>query len=219
MSRQTASAPALPPGSDVRRLQPGARERRIFTEQGFVALDDLWDDDFAAALAGEARARQQFAELPKGGPRTPVRGDAPPPRRTPAATGPLLAALHFAMVGTVRALCGRLVGPTFASYGYYEGDDRALLHLDTDQCDVTLLTTAFGEVGPLHLHPDLRGRTMDELAELEGDPTWDRTGGIQVAYPRTGLMALSGHAIPHHRPGRPLSEPSAVAALCYRSLF
>ncbi|GAA3070574.1 hypothetical protein GCM10020000_63880 [Streptomyces olivoverticillatus] len=142
-----------------------------------------------------------------------------PRRATPAASGPLLAQVHLALTGTARALTGRLLVPTFAAYGYYEGDDEVFLHIDTEQCDLTLLTTAFGAVGPLHLHPGLVGATMERLGQLESDPEWDRTAGTRISYPPTGVTALDGHVLPHHRPGRPAPGVQAVAALCYRALF
>ena len=60
---------------------------------------------------------------------------------------------------------------------------------------------------------------MEELGALEADPAWDHASGFPVVYPTRGLTALSGNVLPHNRPGMPVSELSAVGALCYRSLF
>ncbi|GHG67093.1 hypothetical protein [Streptomyces griseocarneus] len=209
-----AADPPLPLRATVTRAQ-----QRAFAAQGYVPLAGLWGRALAEAVAEEGRRRHAVAEVPRGGPRTPVPARRVPRRATPAASGPLLARVHLALVGAARALTGRLLVPTFAAYGYYEGDDEVFLHVDTEQCDLTLLTVAFGEVGPLHVHPGLIGSTMERLGELEGDPGWDRTGGIRVTYPDTGVTALNGHVLPHHRPGSPRPGLHAVAALCYRSLF
>ncbi|WP_414169667.1 hypothetical protein ACMATS_29950 [Streptoverticillium reticulum] len=195
-------------------------DQRALAADGFVRLPGLWDRDLTGGLAAEARACRPYARIPENGPRTPVTARRRTGRPgTPAANGPLLARLHLALTGTARALSGRLLVPTFAAYGYYEGDDAVYLHTDTAQCDLTLLTTACGEVGPLHVHPDLAGRTAAELGSLESDPSWDRAGGVAVSYPATGVAALNGHRVPHHRPGGPAPGLNAVAALCYRAFY
>ena len=215
----------LPGGAELTCRSLKVAEQRAFVTTGYVHLEDLWTVEFARALADEACNRWRFAELPKKGPRTPLvetrkpRGASRSATKTRSATGPLLTGLHFSLVDLVQALAGRLLVPTFSAYGYYESNDTALLHFDQEQCDITLLTTALGEVGPLHLHPELRGMTMEELGALASDTTWDHTSGIPVVYPDRGLTALSGNVLPHNRPGKPIPELSAVAALCYRSLF
>ncbi|MEV4438818.1 hypothetical protein AB0K09_07310 [Streptomyces sp. NPDC049577] len=208
-----------PTGAALARTTVTRAEQRAFTAQGYVGLPGLWDERLADALAAEARARRPHAKVPARGPRTPLADGRRPGPGIPAAGGPLLARVHLALVGAARELTGRLLVPTFAAYGYYEGDDRVLLHVDTEQCDLTLLTAAYGAVTPLHLHPDLVGSTMERLGRLEDDPSWDRAGGIPVSYPRTGVTALNGHVVPHHRPRDPAPGSSAVAALCYRALF
>ncbi|MFI9204581.1 hypothetical protein [Streptomyces sp. NPDC053048] len=210
------AGPGTPP---LRRTTVTRAEQRAFAARGHVGLAGLWDRDLAQAIAAEGRRRHAGAEIPRRGPRTPVPARRLPRRATPAASGPLLARVHLSLVGAARALTGRLLVPTFAAYGYYEGDDEVFLHIDTEQCDLTLLTVAFGDVGPLHVHPHLIGAGMERLGELEGDPAWDRDGGIRVTYPDSGVTALNGHVLPHHRPRRPVAGLSAVAALCYRSLF
>ncbi|MFI1971100.1 hypothetical protein BLA24_29265 [Streptomyces cinnamoneus] len=211
--------PVIPSGALPRHAAVTRAQYRSFAALGHVALPGLWDRALAGRLAAEARARHPFAEIPRSGPRTPVSARRTARRGTPAASGRLLARVHLSLVGTARAVTGRLLVPTFAAYGYYEDDDEVFLHVDTELCDLTLLTTAFGEVGPLHVHPGLIGSSMEQLGALESDPAWDRTSGTRVTYPATGVTALNGHVLPHHRPGRPVPGGSAVAALCYRALF
>jgi hypothetical protein len=205
--------------ADLLPFAPTASDRQSFQSQGYVPLNGLWRTCFDDELADEARERHRHARVPDAGPRTAVEERRSVRKETRAATGRLLSRLHVSMIGLARAVSGRLVVPTFSSYGYYETDDEVLLHLDTDDCDVTLLTTALGQVGPLHLRPELRGSTEAELGRLEADVTWDRHGGIKIDYPQCGLMALAGNVVPHNRPGRPTATLSAVAALCYRALF
>ncbi|MCA6095063.1 hypothetical protein LE181_23185 [Streptomyces sp. SCA3-4] len=194
-------------------------EQHAFAAHGHVRLPGLWDRALAGRIAAEGRARHAAAVIPRRGPRTPVSARRLPARNTPAAGGPLLARIHLALTGAARALTGRLLVPTFAAYGYYENDDEVFLHIDTEQCGLTLLTTAFGDVGPLHVHPGLTGSTMERLGALESDPAWDRHGGTRLTYPDTGVTALNGHVLPHHRPGSRTPGLRAVAALCYRPLF
>ncbi|MFC4514202.1 hypothetical protein [Streptomyces ehimensis] len=192
---------------------PGPADRRAFTARGCLAVEGLWDDRCAAALAHEAGRL-----LPRGrraGPGGPER----PSRQAVAADAPLLARLHRALVPLARALAGRLLVPTCAWYNYYEQHDGIWLHIDIDASELALLTTVLGEVGPLHLHPALRGRTQDQLDALQRDPDWDCHSGTAVRYPCRGVLAQLGRAVPHHRPGRPLARPGAVAALHYRSPF
>lgn len=182
-------------------------------------LDRLWGAELSEAMAAEARQRWATATLPQTGPRTPVSMDRATGKRTPVAVGPLLERLHDALLPLARALSARLLVPTFAAYGYYRGDDRVVLHVDGEPSDVVLLAPALGDVGSLHLHPELVGMTPIELGRLESDPGWDRLGGLPVNYPVEGVTALRGNVVPHHRPGLPIAGLCAVAALHYRSLF
>jgi hypothetical protein len=197
----------------------GLAARRYFIANGYLRLDDLWLAGFAAALADEAHASHAHAQIPESGPRTPVEERRLLRRQTRAASGALLSRLHVSMIGVARTISGRLVVPTFSAYGYYEGDDEVLLHTDSDLCDVTLITTALGSVGALHLRPELRGESADVIGALEMTAGWDNTGGTPVVYPDRGLLALAGNSMPHNRPPHPVAELCAVAALCYRSLL
>jgi len=61
--------------------------------------------------------------------------------------------------------------------------------------------------------------TMEELGEFESDISWDHASGLPIVYPSRGLTAITGNTPPHNRPGNRIQKLSAVAALCYRTLF
>lgn len=204
---------------DVYPTRPPTSRRADFRRDGYVELPDLWSPAVTEALADEARRLFAHAEAPSCGPRTPVAEHRLSRRATPVATGPILAELHQQIAGHIRALSGRMLLPSFANYGFFPVEDGVILHCDTDATDIVVLTTALGRIGPLHVHPHLRGLTPGELGVLESDPDWDRAGGVQLGYPTHGAAALRGALLPHHRPSRPVAELSAVAALHYRSPF
>jgi hypothetical protein len=202
---------------ETSRLAPGLQES--FFAHYHAHLDRLWGIELSRAIAAEARRRWATASLPETGPRTPVSSDRATGKKTPVASGALLDRLHHALLPLARAISARLLIPAVAAYGYYEGDDRVVLHLDGEPSDVVLLAPALGEVGPLHLHPEMVGMTPIELGQFESDADWDRGGGSPIRYPKDGVTALRGNVVPHHRPSRPISGLCAVAALHYRSLF
>jgi hypothetical protein len=202
---------------ETRRLAPDLQQ--TFFSEYHAHLDRLWGIELSRAMAAEADRRWATATLPETGPRTPVSSDCATGKKTPVASGALLDKLHHALVPMARALSARLLLPTVAAYGYYQGDDRVVLHLDGEPSDVVLLAPALGDVGALHLHPEMVGMTPVELGRFESDPRWDRSGGLPIRYPRDGVTALRGNVVPHHRPGRPISGVCAVAALHYRSVF
>jgi hypothetical protein len=109
--------------------------------------------------------------------------------------------------------------PAYAVYNYYEHDDGVWLHVDADECEVTLLAAVLGEVGPLHVHPELRGTDLETCEVLERSPGWDDASGVRVPYPRLGVLAMRGRLLPHHRPPTPMTTVGAVAALHYRSVL
>ncbi len=192
---------------------------REFAINGYSVLKGLIDQNLMRALSREAIERRPFAVFPKAGPQTPVIKSKMLRRRTPAADGPILRQIQTFLLPLVRGLTGKFLTPVFSAYGYYEGDDRVLLHIDQLKCQVTLLISLDGKVGPLHLHPELSGCSLRELGELENDLAWDRNSGIQIHYPNDGLFAFRGSVIPHHRPGSRLDGSHAVAALCYKNIF
>jgi len=197
------------------RLDVGRR----FRDAGYARLDSVWGVELAAALAVDALDAADEARPPESGPRTPVTTERANLSRVPVATTPLLDALHQALAPMARTLTGRLVVPSFAVYGYFAGDDECILHYDTDASDITLLVMALGQVAPLHIHPELRGLSVDELGRLECDPSWDRQSGVPIEYSRSGLTAICGRVLPHHRPKGTLDGLSAVAALHYQAVF
>ena len=170
-------------------------------------------------LTREAIERREFAVFPTAGPKTPVIKSKSLRRRTPAANGPVLSDLHLKLLSTARALTGQMLVPGFSAYGYYEVEDRVLLHRDQSECALTLLISVLGNVGPIYIHPTLVGKTPEELGELESDSCWDRNSGIAISYPENGILAFRGNDLPHHRPGKILNGTHAVAALCYKRLF
>ena len=198
---------------------PDSEHRAEYRALGYTVLADLWPDALSAALEAEALERWPHAEYPSGGPRTPIVEARAPKRQTPVACGDVLSELHAALTPVARALSSRVVVPSFSAYGYYVGDDRVLLHVDSDQCDVTLLVNALGTVGPLHLRHELIGLDNAALGTFESDLDWDPSAGTQVHYPPHGLLAMAGNVLPHNRPEHAVDGINAVAALCYKSLY
>jgi hypothetical protein len=187
--------------------------------QGYVALDDLWPAAVGQTLATEADDLWNNARPPAIGPGRRVAPTRPVQLPTLLSGGEALSALHHDLVGVARSLTGQLLEPSFAFYYFYERNDEVRLHYDTDQCDLTMITEVLGDLGPLHMHPELQDLTTDDLFSLEDDPTWDRESGLPIHHPRSGLTAFRGRRLPHHRPGRPLDGLGAVAALHYRARY
>lgn len=226
----SASTSQLAPTSEERiaaelgriaRIVIGLDAQHEYLTRGFVRIDDLWSNDLSHAIAAEARAGYDVAELPEArpGPNTAESGNRSPARQTTLSMSPLLAALHEALTRVARVVSAKMVVPTVGTYGYYEKDDGCYLHLDTHAADVTFLIMALGHLGPLHMHPELEGSSVQLLHELENDPTWDRESGVPISYPRTGVAAIRGRVLPHHRPKSPINGVNAVAAIHYRVLF
>lgn len=224
MNRNLTEPGPVTESSEWGRLAPCLPEsvdRQTFIREDYVQLKGLWSASFGEALSSEARYVLLATHgLEPGRSRAPIgRGMTAPSSEATVVLAPLLAHLHLSLVPLARALTGRMLVPAHAWYNFYTIDDGMWLHLDTEGSELALLTTALGNVGPLHLHPELRGRTQDELEAIQRDPKWQPETGVPMGYPRLGLLAHRGHVVPHHRPGRPVSEPCAVAALHYASLF
>ncbi|MFD7258850.1 hypothetical protein [Streptomyces sp. NPDC059874] len=185
--------------------------RESLARQGFAAFGELWNDATAEAIAKEAAALFPTAEA------TARRSGGL--IQATASDGPLLTQLHFALVPLARALTSRLLVPSYGWYNFYPSDDAIWLHVDVEKSDLAILATALGDVGPLHVHPELAGRNQAELDRLQTGPSWDADSGCRIAYPRHGVLALRGRSVPHHRPGRPLPTLGAVAALHFTSLL
>lgn len=199
----------------------GLSAQRTFLAKGYVRLDGLWSPALADALEAEARAKHPLAVLPdaRPGPIDAHSGNRSPARQVALDQAPLLSALHIALTRIARVVSAKMVVPSVGTFGYYEHDDGCYLHLDTDAADITFLICVVGELGALHMHPELIGAEPQQLATLEADTAWDRHCGELITYPRNGVAAIRGRVLPHHRPGSPVSDLTAVAAIHYRSLF
>lgn len=199
----------------------GLEVQREYLTKGYVRLDGLWSSGLAEALADEAREKHPLAALPEARPGRAAAesGNRSPARQVTLQQAPLLSALHVALTRVARVLSARMVVPTVGTYGYYEHDDGCYLHLDTEAADVTLLINVLGSLGPLRMHPELVHCDAAQLEALEADPTWDRHSGEPISYPRTGVAAIRGRFLPHHRPKSPISGLTAVGAIHYRALF
>lgn len=205
----------LSEGGKLVRSLPNSVERQTFMGQDYVQLEGLLSETFADALSGEARNVFSVTHQPDSEqPADPIESSG----QATEVLAPLLRHLHLSLVPLARALTGQVLVPAHAWYNFYTSDDHMWLHIDSGS-ELVLLTTALGQVGPLHLHPELRGKTQAELEIIQRDPAWEPESGVPVDYPRLGLLAHRGHVVPHHRPGHPVSEPCAVAALHYLSLF
>jgi hypothetical protein len=189
----------------------GRIHQESLAEQGFVAFGELWNSTTAEAIAEEAASLFPAAD-------STARRAGGLVQAT-ASEAPLLTHLQFALVPLVRALTGRLLVPSYGWYNFYPTDDAIWLHVDVERSDLAVLATALGSVGPLHLHPELAGTTQAELDRLQTDPSWNAHGGHRIGYPERGIVALRGRSLPHHRPGRPLPTPCAVAAMHFTSLL
>ncbi len=184
---------------------------RSFVQQGHLAVADLWDDALGQRLADEALALAPVGD--------DIRREVGAPPQATAEDAPLLTSRQFSLIPLVRALTGRLLVPSLGWYNYYTGDDGIWLHVDIRGSEVAVLAGVHGEVGPLHLHPELEGLSQPELDAVRRDPRWDELSGCVVGYPRNGVLVHRGRAVPHHRPRRPLATPSVVAALHYATLL
>ena len=209
------------PWAKLARSLPRNPTRRQFVRQGFVQIERVWSASFAEGLSGEAHHLASKLRLPQVGKRRSSSLDVrPAPSLRPTADlAPYLARFHFSLVPLARALTGRMLIPAYAWYNYYASNDAIWLHVDVDGSELALLTTAVGEIGPLHFHPELREATQEELDAIQSAANWDPDSGRSLAYPPLGLLALRGDVVPHHRPGKAIFEPAVVAALHYRSIF
>jgi hypothetical protein len=206
---------------DISRAVIGLGAQREYLTRGYVRLDGLWSGHLTEALAAEARATHSLAVLPEARPGagTTLPGNRAPARQVTVAQAPLLASLHRSLTRVVQALSAKMVTTSVGTYGYYEHDDGCYLHLDADWADVTFLISVLGRLGPLHMHSELIGADTSELEALETDPRWDSSSGEPISYPSTGVAAIRGRILPHHRPPSPVSGMTAVAAIQYRALF
>lgn len=187
------------------------QDARHVALHGYVVIGGLWTHLLAESLEAEAAALLPAAQDREW--------QAGPPKQATASEAPLLAQLHLSLVPLARAVSGKLLVPTCGWYNFYPFEDGIWLHVDVVDSDLVILTTVLGVVGPLHLHPDLADMSQDQLDVVQNGGEWDPNCGVPVDYPRFGIVAHRGRKIPHHRPGRRLTAPAAVAALHYKSLW
>lgn len=124
-----------------------------------------------------------------------------------------------ALLPLLRTLTGNILVPSDSWYIYYEGTDGISLHVDPKESDISVLISVLGEVGPLHLHPDLEGQNQNQLDSYYQGADWNPIGGIPLRYPCDGIIINRGHRIPHHRAGKSISQLCAVATLHYTIQF
>jgi hypothetical protein len=122
----------------------------------------------------------------------------------------------------LRALADELAGvemtPSKVNYLYYETGDRIGLHTDLPACELVLLAAFDPVAPPLVVHPELRGLSPEELAELAEAAEGAPAGGLSIPLDESALVGLFGGGLPHQtRPVPPGSE-AIVATLCYVAL-
>jgi hypothetical protein len=127
----------------------------------------------------------------------------------------VLMQFQIALLPLLQTLTGNMLVPSDSWYIYYEETDGISLHVDPKESDISVLTSVLGEVGPLHLHPDLEGQNQNQLDSYYQGADWNPIGGIPLRYPCDGIIINRGHRIPHHRAGKPISQLCAVATLHY----
>ena len=199
------------------QLHVTSQERVQFRQMGFVLIRGLLGPCLSSALEREAIASVEQAKVPRDGWTTELRKREreTPARQTARRPAKVLAQLQAALVPLLRTLTGQLLAPSYAWYNYYEGTDGIWLHVDPQESDLSVLTTVLGEVGPLHLHPELKGQSQDQLDTYYQGVDWDPDSGVPVCYPRDGILVSRGQVIPHHRSGKPIVRRCAVAAMHY----
>ena len=194
--------------------------RSALTSQGACAVGPFFDAERTALLSSEAAACFERAEpmvlteyqLGVGGQqmRSPV--------RLAVAEGDRLRETHESeqMVTLASELAGAPMQPSHAAYLYYRTGDFIGLHLDLPACELTFLAGVDADAPPLVVHPELRGRSPEELLELARATSGVPEGGVPPPVAPGELIALDGGVAPHHTPRhRPAGRVSALASLCY----
>ena len=194
--------------------------RSALASQGACAVGPFFDAKRTALLCSEAEACFGRAEpmvldeyqLGVGGQemRSPV--------RLVVAEGDRLRETHESeqMVALASELAGRPMQPSHTAYLYYREGDFIGLHLDLPACELTFLAGVDNDAPPLVVHPELRGRSPEELLELARATDGLPEGGVALPVAPGALIALDGGVAPHHTPRhRPAGIASALASLCY----
>ena len=180
----------------------------LFRKLGFVAIRGLIKSSLSSALKQDAIA--SASHLERHAPETTAYRSAKQSRSTN-----VLLQFQATLLPLLRTLTGYQLVPSDSWYIYYEGTDEIRLHVDPEESDISVLTSVLGEVGPLHLHPELEGQNENQLNSYYKGAGWNPIGGVPLSYPCDGILINRGHRIPHHRVGKPISQRCAVAALHY----
>jgi hypothetical protein len=165
----------------------------------------------AIRLRGTAsrHVRQSFAITDDGRVLGPVRNWVAP-------AGEALGRVHASprLLARLKRSLGHSVRPSLASYLYYGRMDSLALHVDQPVCAAVVLLRLDGSPGPLHVHPELRDRSAQQILELAVASGGHPPGGTLVDL-RTGPVLLAGGTVPHHRPPHEEDEELILASLCY----
>ncbi len=196
-------------------LKESAQLRKV----GFIKICGLIKFSLSSALEQDAIASVEKSRLVCDSRMTNLEKDTQETtsyqfaRRSQATN--LLMQFQIALLPLLRTLTGNILVPSDSWYIYYEGTDGISLHVDPKESDISVLISVLGEVGPLHLHPDLEGQNQKQLDSYYQSADWNPIGGIPLRYPCDGIIINRGHRIPHHRAGEPISQRCAVATLHY----
>ncbi len=196
-------------------LKKGAQFRKI----GFVAISGLIKSNFSFALKQDAIASAVQDEAIRDDWMENLKKQSSEITAYQSAMRSLstsiLPQFQTALLPLLRTLTGHLLVPSKSWYIYYEGTDEIRPHVDSEENDISVLTSVLGEVGPLHFYPDLKGQNQNQLDNYYQSEDWNPIGGIPLSYPYDGILINQGHKIPHHRVGKPISQRCAVAVMNY----
>ncbi|MBI0414433.1 MAG: hypothetical protein ITD42_02565 [Nitrosospira sp.] len=196
-------------------LKESAQLRKI----GFVKISGLIKTGLSSVLEQDAIASVEKSRLVGDGQMTSLEKNAQKTtsyqfaRRSRSTN--VLMQFQISLLPLLRTLTGNILVPSDSWYIYYEKTDEISLHVDPKESDISVLISVLGEVGPLHLHPELEGQDQNQLDSYYQGADWNPIGGIPLKYPCDGIIINRGHKIPHHRAGKPISQLCAVAALHY----
>lgn len=204
-------APSIPVASHADRL----------ATEHFSVLDALFDERTLAILRDEGERCRDAAvlrtiDVPRIGDTGRIGSQT---CHRLAAPGPELQGLHESdeVRALAHALLGKVVFPTRASYLYYEVGDHVGLHQDAISCELTLLVALSAGREPITLHPELVDAAPERMLALAMATDGLPPGGVDVAYPEGGAIALIGGRLPHRR--APVNQPAMIAALCFKPLL
>lgn len=197
-------------------LKKGDTVAQLLNEWGFAQLPDVLPPRRLALIDEEAKSIYPRSER-----YIHDRFDVEDGVVTSSATyrsavgGPALCALWAsrAFVELLSSAAGSALTPTRCSYLFYERDDHIGLHLDVNDCE---LTVTFGLWGaqPVVIYPEFRSLSTDDLVELAQRTAGRPEGGEEVPLRPRSVLLNYGTRTPHRRP--PAPGLTCVAAMCYR---